>query len=90
MTMTMNAIMGYFGDRAKSIVDIVLRRREEGDDDSTHATVDSLPLEGPLTARERSLAAIQALREEENKMNPVAILFWKTAIFLIGFPIVTY
>jgi hypothetical protein len=62
-----------------------LVRRNDSDND-TVATVDDEPPR-PITARERSIAAIEALRREENKM---VILYSKISIFLIAFPIVSY
>lgn len=60
-------------------------------DDDTIATMDTFEHRPPaMNARERSRAAIEALREEDDKYKIMAPIFCKVTLFLILFPLVAY
>lgn len=60
-------------------------------DDDTIATVDTFEHRPPtMSARERSRAAIQALREEDDKYQIMKTIFCKVTLFLILFPPLAY
>jgi hypothetical protein len=84
------AVIGdFFWHRGQDLRDFISGQSSHIDDDaSTIATIDDTAR--PTTAHDRSMAAIQALREEDGKTHPLTTVLWKISVFLIGFPLVSY
>mmetsp|Transcript_31226 Transcript_31226/g.51554 ORF Transcript_31226/g.51554 Transcript_31226/m.51554 type:complete len:485 (+) Transcript_31226:132-1586(+) len=88
----------FFSRRRQDLRNISFRRgrwwgwgnnnNNDDDDGSTVATIDDI--DGPTTSHGRSMAAIAALREDNDKTHPMTVVLWKVSILLIGFPLITY
>lgn len=89
MVRVRKVIGDYFWSKGQDLREWASRRGSHEDDASTIGTIDGEDL-SPTTAGRRSMAAIQALRDDDEKMHPLTIILLKVSVLLIGFPLLSY